>query len=72
MRSILEITDKSPGLISYVKDRLGHDFRYAIDSSKVKEAFGWEPKTSFEDGLKKTIKWYENNSAWVEAVKSRS
>jgi dTDP-glucose 4,6-dehydratase len=50
----------SRGLISYVKDRLGHDRRYAIDSSKLTQELGWEPKTEFELGLSNTIDWYLN------------
>ena len=57
-------------LISYVKDRAGHDFRYAIDCSKIKHELGWSPKTRFEEGLIKTIKWYLSNSEWVENIKS--
>ena len=47
-------------MIEYVKDRPGHDFRYAIDSSKIKKELGWEPKVSFELGITKTIEWYKN------------
>ena len=47
-------------LISYVKDRLGHDKRYAIDPTKISEELGWTPETKFEDGIVKTIEWYEN------------
>ena len=48
-------------LISYVDDRPGHDYRYAIDISKIKNELGWEPKTSIDSGLKKTLKWYLND-----------
>ncbi|BAY08404.1 dTDP-glucose 4,6-dehydratase [Calothrix sp. NIES-2098] len=57
-------------LITFVKDRPGHDRRYAIDSSKIKQDLGWEPKESFDSGLLKTIQWYLNNSTWVEQVQS--
>jgi dTDP-glucose 4,6-dehydratase len=57
-------------LISYVKDRPGHDRRYAIDSSKLKRALGWSPEESFESGLRQTIAWYLDNRAWVEHVRS--
>ncbi|OUL36825.1 dTDP-glucose 4,6-dehydratase [Nostoc sp. T09] len=57
-------------LISFVKDRPGHDRRYAIDSSKIKKDLGWEPKESFDSGLLKTIQWYLSNSIWVEQVQS--
>jgi dTDP-glucose 4,6-dehydratase len=57
-------------LITFVKDRLGHDRRYAINGSKIKQELGWEPKENFESGLVKTIEWYLSNSAWVEQVQS--
>ena len=57
-------------LISFVKDRPGHDLRYAIDCSKLEKELGWVPRESFESGLKKTIQWYLDNSQWVERVKS--
>jgi dTDP-glucose 4,6-dehydratase len=57
-------------LIAYVKDRPGHDLRYAIDSSKLENELGWSPLESFETGLKKTIQWYLSNPQWVQNVKS--
>ena len=57
-------------LITFVKDRPGHDRRYAIDFSKLKEALGWMPQESFESGLRKTIQWYLDHQDWVERVKS--
>ena len=60
----------SDDLITYVKDRLGHDQRYAIDPTKIKEELGWYPETTFEVGIVKTIEWYLNNQAWVEEVTS--
>lgn len=57
-------------LIAFVKDRLGHDQRYAIDPTKIKNELGWYPETSFEEGIVKTIKWYLNNQEWVKAVTS--
>lgn len=56
------------GLITFVKDRLGHDLRYGIDPSKIKEDLGWYPETCFEEGIIKTIRWNLENRAWVEAV----
>jgi dTDP-glucose 4,6-dehydratase len=60
----------SKGLISFVKDRPGHDRRYAIDSGKLKKDLGWSEEESFESGLSKTIAWYLHNHEWVERVKS--
>jgi dTDP-glucose 4,6-dehydratase len=57
-------------LITYVTDRPGHDLRYAIDFSKLKSELGWEPKESFETGLRKTVRWYLSNSGWVENILS--
>lgn len=60
----------SEKLITYVTDRAGHDFRYAIDSSKLKNELGWEPSLQFEEGIEKTVKWYLNNQDWVKNVTS--
>jgi len=57
-------------LISFVKDRPGHDLRYAIDFKKLKQDLGWSPKESFESGIRKTIQWYLDNQEWVTRVKS--
>lgn len=57
-------------LINFVKDRPGHDLRYAIDCSKLESELGWAPRESFESGLRKTIQWYVDNGQWVERVKS--
>ncbi|MFK5913748.1 MAG: dTDP-glucose 4,6-dehydratase [Woeseiaceae bacterium] len=57
-------------LITYVKDRPGHDVRYAIDASKIEKDLGWVPKETFETGLKKTIEWYLANTTWLENVAS--
>ncbi len=57
-------------LISFVKDRPGHDFRYAIDASKLQRETGWSPSVSFEDGLAKTIAWYLEHQDWIETVRS--
>ena len=57
-------------LITFVKDRPGHDRRYAIDSSKIKRELGWQPQESFKTGLRKTLRWYVSNPEWVESVKS--
>ena len=57
-------------LITFVKDRPGHDRRYAIDASKIENELGWSPKETFETGLEKTIKWYLENTNWVESVQT--
>ena len=58
----------SEKLITYVKDRLGHDRRYAIDSTKIQKQLGWSPKTTFEVGIAKTIAWYLENRTWMQSV----
>ncbi len=60
----------SERLISYVKDRPGHDKRYAIDANKLKNELGWEPSLQFEEGLSKTIEWYLNNTQWMDNITS--
>ena len=57
-------------LITYVKDRPGHDQRYAIDASKLEREFGWKPQETFETGLRKTVEWYLTNDAWIKGVTS--
>ena len=57
-------------LITFVKDRLGHDLRYGIDPEKIKTDLGWYPETDFETGIVKTIRWYLDNQKWVEEVTS--
>jgi dTDP-glucose 4,6-dehydratase len=56
------------GLITYVKDRPGHDLRYAIDASKIEKELGWRPEETFETGLRKTVLWYLGNSEWCQRV----
>jgi dTDP-glucose 4,6-dehydratase len=60
----------SENLIKYVEDRKGHDRRYGIDPTKIKEELGWYPETKFEDGIKTTIRWYLENKAWMENITS--
>ncbi|MEE8481608.1 MAG: GDP-mannose 4,6-dehydratase, partial [Desulfobacterales bacterium] len=73
---LLDEIEPGPGnkprsnLIAFVKDRPGHDLRYAIDFSKLEKELGWVPDESFETGIKKTIKWYIINQKWVNRVKS--
>ncbi len=67
---ILESLGKGEEMVEYVEDRAGHDRRYAIDFSKIKNELGWEPEINFEDGLKKLVEWYKNNDEWVKNCKS--
>ncbi len=60
----------SLGLITYVADRLGHDARYAIDSTKLQRELGWEPSLQFEEGIEKTVRWYLDNQDWMDKVTS--
>lgn len=60
----------SLGLITYVTDRAGHDLRYAIDSTKLKNELGWEPSLQFEEGIEKTVRWYLDNQEWLDDVTS--
>ncbi len=65
---ILKIMNKSENLIDFVPDRPGHDRRYAIDSSKIKNELKWKPKIPFIEGLNQTIKWYQNNQDWINEI----
>ena len=60
----------SDSLITYVTDRAGHDLRYAIDATKIKNELGWEPSLQFEEGIEKTVKWYRDNQEWLDNVTS--
>ena len=70
VREILGLLNVSEDMIEYVKDRPGHDRRYAINFSKLKNELGWQPKTSFEEGMKRTVDWYESNVDWWKKIKS--
>ena len=59
-------------LIQYVEDRPGHDFRYAINSDKIKKDLGWVPEESFKSGIEKTINWYLENSKWWEKIQKKT
>ena len=65
VKAILDILGKPYDLIKFVEDRPGHDFRYSMDFSKVMKECGWKPKTKFEEGLEKTVKWYLNHKEWL-------
>ncbi len=68
VKTIINALGKSEDLITYVTDRPGHDMRYAIDPTKIKNELGWEPATTFDEGIKKTIKWYLDNKKWWENI----
>lgn len=70
VRLILAELGKPESLITYVKDRPGHDRRYAIDNTKITTELGWSPAYTFEQGIKETIQWYLNNTIWVENITS--
>jgi len=71
VKKILKIMGKNESFIEYVKDRPGHDRRYAVDWSKIKNELGWEPLHSFDEWLKKTVEWYINNQSWLKRLKSK-
>lgn len=72
VKEILKRMGKSEILIHFVTDRLGHDFRYAMNISKIKSELNWKPKITFNEGLEKTIKWYLNNQSWCQKVLART
>ena len=68
VKLIINKIGKNEDLITYVKDRLGHDRRYAIDNSKITSELGWSPSYTFEDGIESTINWYLNNQDWMQDI----
>jgi len=68
VKLILKYLGKDESLIEYVKDRPGHDRRYAIDSTKIQAELGWKPQYKFEDAIKETIQWYINNKTWWQNI----
>ena len=70
VKTVLNLLGKSEDLITFVTDRAGHDLRYAIDNSKIMRELGWSPKYTFEQGIRKTIEWYNSNGAWLERIVS--
>ena len=57
--------------ITFVTDRPGHDFRYAIDASKLERELGWRPRMTLEDGLEQTVRWYVDNRGWIERIREK-
>jgi dTDP-glucose 4,6-dehydratase len=70
VRAVLHLLGKPESLIEYVKDRLGHDRRYAIDASKARRAFGWAPRHGFEEALAGTVQWYREHRGWWERIRT--
>lgn len=70
VKTVLRILGKDESLIRYVKDRPGHDMRYAIDPTKIKNELGWYPETTFDEGIKKTVEWYLQNEDWWQNIVS--
>ncbi len=68
VKTVLKELGKPESLISFVKDRAGHDLRYAIDPAKMMNELGWQPETNFEDGIKRTVKWYLENEDWWKNI----
>ncbi len=67
VKSILQILNKSEDLITFVKDRPGHDFRYSLNSDKIKRELGWKAKINFEEGIERTVRWYLGNLDWAKS-----
>lgn len=71
IKKILKLMGKGESMIEYVKDRPGHDRRYAIDATKIKKELGWSARYSFDEALELTIKWYQQNPAWWQKIKGK-
>ncbi len=72
VKKILQLMGHSEDMIEYVKDRPGHDRRYAVDWTKMNEELGWSPSVTLEEGLQRTIDWYKNNEAWWKPLKEKA
>jgi dTDP-glucose 4,6-dehydratase len=70
VKSLLDLIGKPHSLLKFVKDRPGHDRRYAIDPTLAESELDWKPLTTWEEGLRKTIKWYQDNTEWVARARS--
>jgi dTDP-glucose 4,6-dehydratase len=68
VKIILRALGKPDSLITFVKDRLGHDRRYAIDAGKIERELGWKPRHTFEAGITQTILWYQENTSWWQRI----
>ena len=72
VNKVLEVMDKSDDLIEFVEDRPGHDYRYSLDSSKIKKELDWKIKVNFEEGIRKTVEWYEKNIEYYNSISSET
>jgi len=63
---VLKLLGKPADLIEFTRDRLGHDFRYSLNSEKIKDNLGWKAKVTFNDGIEKTVRWYLDNMKWLK------
>jgi dTDP-glucose 4,6-dehydratase len=72
VRAVLHLLGKPESLITYVKDRPGHDRRYAIDCSKIRREWGWQSEVEFSDGIGRTIEWYKSHQDWMREIKDAS
>ena len=72
IKRICAIFGKDESVITFVKDRPGHDRRYAIDHTKITKDLGWKPSVDLETGLSSTIEWYKNNEAWWKRLKKKA
>ena len=70
VRKILQLTGRDESLVHYVKDRPGHDRRYAIDATRIRTQLGWQPRHSWEQGLAATVQWYRDNTEWMERLRN--
>jgi len=68
VKGILKILRKPQELIEFVKDRPGHDFRYSLNTAKIRAGLGWRPATKFNDGIRNTVNWYVKNRGWIKSV----
>lgn len=72
IKMIIKLMDKSENMIEFIKDRPGHDRRYSVDWSKINQELGWQPSVDLEEGLSKTIKWYQNHQDWWQPLKTQA
>jgi dTDP-glucose 4,6-dehydratase len=69
VQTLLQLLGKPPSLISFVADRPGHDWRYALDPSRAEQELGWRPKHDLEEGLRQTVRWYLEHQGWWRGLR---